>query len=71
MSQHANDKNNPDDPECTGVWQKRLAECSQVMGVLIERRGPGENLEVAIHVGQQVADQDQASDCHQSLERNS
>ena len=71
VGEDADDQHNPDDPERTAVRKDRLTEGAQVMGVVVECLLAGEDLEVAVHVGQQVADQDEAGDGHQSLERNS
>jgi hypothetical protein len=70
MAHNADEKNNPDDPERTAVRKYRLTECSQVVGVVVECLRPGEDLEIAVHVGQQIADQDEASDGHHGFERN-
>jgi hypothetical protein len=50
--QNADDQNGSKDPERTRARKKRLTEDSQVVGVGVEGLRPGENLQVAVHVGQ-------------------
>ena len=71
VGKHAHDKDSSEDPERAPVRKKRLTEGSQVVGVGVECLLPCEDLEVAVHMGQQVADQDETSYGHQSLKRNS
>jgi hypothetical protein len=58
MRDHADDQDSADDPERTAVGQDRLTERTQVVGVFVEGHTALEDLEVAVHVSQQKADQD-------------
>jgi hypothetical protein len=71
VTDDTDDQDHPDHPEHTAVREDRLTEGAQMMGVLVECLRPSKDLEIAIHVSKQVADQDQAGDSHQSLEGNS
>ena len=50
------------------VREHRLAEDAQVVGVLVEGVMAGEGLEVAVHVQEHEADEDEAADGHQELQ---
>ncbi len=64
------DQHRADDPEQPGVGQHRLADGAQVLGVLVVGVVAGEGLEVAVHVQQHEADEDEAADGHQQLQRD-
>ena len=70
VNRDAEQQDDPNHPERPGIRQKRFTDRTKMKRVTIERSLTRENLEVSVHVHDQVDHHDQPGDRHGRLQRN-